>query len=105
MVMLAYADSLYELGNDVASLDAYLAFVMKHPKSKADDVALLGAAMALKNLDLQEEAMHFLQLINPEHQGLDQEIEHSHKILSEQAKARAILGRFNPRKQSMEPLQ
>lgn len=94
MVMMAYADSLYELGDDVASLDAYLNFVMQHAESKAVDVALFGAAVALKNLDLQDEAANILTLIHPEHNGLDEEIEHSRRLLSEQTKARAMLGKY-----------
>lgn len=91
MAMMAYADSLYELGNDLASLEAYLNVVSLHVGGKVVDVALFGAAMTLKNLDLQEEAFHVLKLISPNYDGLDKELEHSFKLLSEQAKARIIL--------------
>lgn len=94
MVMMAYADSLYELGNDVMSLDAYLKLVAEHAKSKYVGTALFGAAMALKNLDLHEEALEMLSLINPDHHGLDKEIEHSVKVLNEQTKARSILNEW-----------
>lgn len=91
VAMMAYADSLYELGKDVDSLDSYLKYISHYPNGRAVDVALFGAAMTLKNLDLQEEAFHVLQHISPEHNGLNEEIEHSNKILSEQAKAKNIL--------------
>ena len=91
MVMMAYADALYELEDDLAALDAYLRLVMQHAKGRTVDVALFGAAMALKNLDLQEEAFELMQLISPQHQGLDREVEHSHKILGKQAKAKDML--------------
>ncbi len=98
LAMMAYADALYELGNDLAALAAYLELALQHAKSRVIDVALYGAAMALKNLDLQDEAFGLMQLISPQHEGLDHEIEHSHEILSNQAKAKAILKGFKESK-------
>lgn len=93
VAMMAYADSLYELGKDVDSLDSYLKYISHYPNGRALDVALFGAAMTLKNLDLQEEAFHVLKHISPDHNGLNEEIEHSNKVLSEQEKAKSILAK------------
>ena len=93
-VMMAYADSLYELGNDVAALGTYLTFCMQNPESKAVDTALLGAAMALKNLDLQEEGFFLLKSITPTHQGVDKEIAHSCELFSDQRTKASRLGKL-----------
>jgi len=88
LVMMAYADSLYELGKDVISLDAYTKCAFQHPDKETVNFALFGAALALKNLDLQDDAFQVLKMIDPGHEGLAKEIEHSLKILNEQKKAK-----------------
>lgn len=91
LTMYAYAEALYELGRDVESLKAYIDFVNEHPNEKATNYALFGAAMSLKNLDLESEALEILYLIKPSHEGLEKEIEESNEKIKLQFQAKAIL--------------
>ncbi len=93
-VMLAYADYLYELGNDLSALSSYLHLVEQHPNGKTVNVALFGAAMTLKNMDLQDEALRVLLLIDSCHEGLEKELAHSSLILDKQTKAKDVLRKY-----------
>lgn len=90
LAMFAYADALYELGRDVESLKAYIDFVNQHPNEKATSFALFSAAVSLKNLDLQKEALEILHLIKSNHEGLKEEIEDSNKKIKLQFQAKTI---------------
>jgi hypothetical protein len=47
--------------------------------------------MCLKNLDLQDEALLILQLVPPDHFGLQAEVEDSQALLKRQSDARDLL--------------
>jgi len=91
LVMITYADALYEQGNDLSALGAYLAVIEQHPKGKHVDFARFGAAMALKNIDLQDAALKMLLSIHADHIGLNAELDHSYHALEVQAKAMAMM--------------
>ncbi|MCP3673835.1 MAG: hypothetical protein GY829_05115 [Gammaproteobacteria bacterium] len=90
LTMYAYADALYELGRDIESLKSYVEFANHYPNEKATNYALFGAAVSLKNLDLQKEALEVLRLIKSEHEGLKEEIEDCNKKIRLQFQAKTI---------------
>ena len=92
--LMAYCDSLYELGDDLSALENYLRFVKFYPSEKATNFPLFGAAMSLKNLDMQCEAKYLLKKISAQHNGLDKELLHSKEALQRQRTAREILEKF-----------
>lgn len=96
-VLMSYGDSSYEEGDDLESLRAYLTLATKYPKSRARNFALIGAAVALKNLQLQVEAKKILGFVATSHPGLKDEVEHSIEILERQSKAKEILSKFKLR--------
>lgn len=96
-LMMAYADSLYELGQDVEAIDAYLRFAQSYPKGRGLDFALFGAAMAFKNIGLEVEALYLLKLIKPDHVNLNNEIIDSKKKIDIQNQGIELLKRFNDR--------
>jgi hypothetical protein len=54
----------------------------------------MGIAVILKNLELENEALGVLRLVDPEHGGLEKELEDSRNTLAWQMRAREILGRM-----------
>ena len=92
--LMAYGDSSYEQGDDLEALRAYLAFATQHPKNEGRNYALFGAAVALKNLQLQAEAKSVLDLIDKSHLELKEEMVHSVEILHKQTMAKEILYGF-----------
>jgi len=93
-LMMAYADSLYELGRDAEAIDAYLMYAQIYPKKRGADFALFGAAMALKNIGLEVEALYLLKLIKPDHPNLSNEILDSKQKIDIQNNGIDILRRF-----------
>lgn len=94
LVMITYADALYELGDDLAALGAYLNMIEKHPNYKRLGFARFGAAMALKNINLEDQAFEMLLSINADHVGLNEELEASRRILETQSKAKEMLKQY-----------
>lgn len=93
-LMMAYGDSLYELGRDAEAIDAYLRYAQNFPERRGVDFALFGAAMALKNIGLEVEALYLLQLIRQDHANLSDEILDSKKKIDVQNQCRDILLKF-----------
>lgn len=93
-LMMAYGDSLYELGRDAEAIDAYLKYAQSYPKRRGVDFALFGAAMALKNIGLEVEALYLLKLIKPDHDNLSNEILDSKKNIDIQNQCIDILRMF-----------
>jgi len=93
-LMMAYADSLYELGRDVEAIDAYLRYAQSYPKRRGVNFALFGAAMAFKNIGLEVEALYLLNLVNPEHTNLSNEILDSKQKIDIQNEGMDVLKRF-----------
>jgi hypothetical protein len=90
-IVIAKADALYELKDDVAALDVYLTYVDNFPATKGIDFALFGAAMCLKNLLLQVEARDMLLRVSPGHGDVGDELAHSAKKIIIQTQAREAL--------------
>jgi len=96
-LMMAYADSLYELGRDAEAIDTYLRYVQSHPKRRGVDFALFGAAMAFKNIGLEAEALYLLKLIKLDLTNLSNEILDSKQKIDIQNQGIDILRRFKQR--------
>jgi hypothetical protein len=90
-ILIAKADAEYELGRDVEALRSYSKYLEVYPDGGGSDFALFGIAMALKNLDLQQDAVRILSLVSPSHVGLQKELDHSRDILARQEDAREIV--------------
>lgn len=95
-VLMAYADSLYELSLEADAIDVYLNYASLYPNTRGSGFALYGAAMAFKNLELHKDALYLMSLIKTKanHPKLDDEISHSNKVLNEQNRATAIVSKF-----------
>lgn len=91
-LLFVLADSLYEIGDDLGALEVYVQYLVRFPKGRRKNFALMGIAMILKNLELENEALRVLQLIDPEHVGLEKELDDSRNALNLQMKAREMLG-------------
>lgn len=90
-LIIARGDCFYELGKDVEALECYLWYVKVFPQGFARNFALFGAAVCLKNLDLQEEALKLLERIDEGHEGKQRELAHSRDILARQKGARKLV--------------
>ncbi|EGW21448.1 hypothetical protein Mettu_0208 [Methylobacter tundripaludum SV96] len=93
-LMMAYADSLYELGRDAEAIDAYLRYAQSYPKRRGVNFALFGAAMAFKNIGLEVEALYLLKLVNPNHTNLNNEILDSKQKIDIQNQGIDLLRQF-----------
>ena len=87
-ILIARGDAYYELGQDLKALRVYVEYARIYPTGRGIDFALFGIAMCLKNLDMQVESLVVLGLVSPSHQGLQKEIEHSSRIITEQREAK-----------------
>jgi|GEM_PF-4474354 len=86
-LLFAYADCLYELERDGEAIETYLNYASRYPEERGYSFAIFGAAMALKNMGLEAEALELLEFINPEHENLDQEIVDCKKRIDIQIRA------------------
>jgi len=93
-VLIAYGDSLYELEYDIDALKVYLKLAVKYPHGRAVNFSLFGAALALRNLDLQEQAYTLLKLIDKKHSGLTEKLANIKEILEQKNIAKLILENF-----------
>jgi hypothetical protein len=91
-LLFVLADSLYEIGDDLGALEVYVQYLVRFPKGRRKNFALMGIAVILKNLELENEALGVLRLVDPEHEGLEKELEDSRNTLALQMRAREILG-------------
>jgi hypothetical protein len=94
-MIIAKADAHYELKNDIEALSWYLKYYQMYPNGGGVGFAFFGAAVCLKNLELQQEAYSVLQLAPQDHLGLQKEIEDSKARLAKQKQARDLLVVFN----------
>ena len=69
-MIMAKGDACYELGNDLDALLSYSDYINLHSNERGIGFALFGAAMCMKNMDLQAEAQMILLRIDPAHVGV-----------------------------------
>jgi len=79
------------LKKDLDALSEYVEYCRNYPSGRGLGFALFGAAMCLKNLELQDEAFLILQMVPADHFGLLAEIEDSKARLKKQSDARDLL--------------
>lgn len=101
-LMMAYADSLYELGRDAEAIDVYLRYALNFSKRRGVDFALFGAAMALKNIGLEVEALYLLTLLKPDHTNLSNEILDSKQKINIQNQSIELLRKFKQTRNDRE---
>lgn len=90
-MIMARADCHYELGADLDALRWYLKYLDRFPEGRGKNFALIGISCCLKNLELQDEAKSFLELVDDGHEGKQKEIEHSEALLLRQAEAKTVI--------------
>lgn len=97
VVMMAYGDSLYEMGEDVRAIEVYLTFANRFPRTRAAGFALYGAAMAMKNLGLMHEALRLLESIEckENHPELEGHLASAEDRLEKQSSARDLFELWN----------
>ena len=91
-MLIAKADCFYEMAEDLSALEYYVKYLTRFPDGRGKNFALVGAAMVLKNLNLQSEAKAVLELVDDTHLGKEKELLHSAEILEQQRKAKELLG-------------
>ena len=89
-ISIIAADSLYELGKDLEALNAYRQYLEKHPSGRASSFALFNAAICLKNIGAEEEALEVLKQVPDGHENLKEEIADSNKRLQRISEAREV---------------
>jgi hypothetical protein len=89
-MIMAKGDAFYELGNDLDALLSYSDYINLYPDEHGIGFALFGAAMCMKNMDLQAEAQMILLRIDPAHEGVENELAHSAEIIEKQRNAKSI---------------
>ena len=90
-MIIAKGDCLYELADDLSAMREYIRYIEVCPGGIGWNTALMGIAMSLKNLDLQNEARTVLEKIEPDHYGRKEELAHSNEMLARQRDAVAIV--------------
>jgi tetratricopeptide (TPR) repeat protein len=94
-IFMAKGDAFYELGRDVDALEAYLECISKYPNASTASYAKFGAAMCLKNLHLQSEALRILETIDLDQPNRQDELNDSYERIAKQRAALHILARGN----------
>jgi len=93
-ILIAKADCFYELGKDVEALEIYVCYLKLFPRGRGKNFCLIGASVCLKNLDLQQEALSFLERVDDDHEGKQKELEHSREILEKQQRAQKVIRNY-----------
>jgi tetratricopeptide (TPR) repeat protein len=73
-ILVCYADSNYELGNDVKAIEAYLKYLALFSDGKAKSFALFNLGLALSNLGMHEEALDYFRRTDEGHPSRDRTI-------------------------------
>lgn len=66
-ILICYADSEYELGNDVEAMAGYMRYLKLFPKGKAKNFALFNLGLCLSHIGMHEEALHCFQRTDESH--------------------------------------
>ena len=72
-------------------MEEYLRYLEKFPVGRGRNFVLMGIAVSLKNLDLQQEARLVLEKIDDDHPGKADELAHSEDILGKQRQALGLV--------------
>lgn len=91
-IIMAKADSKYELGLDLEALEDYVSYLIKYPSGHGKNFALIGIVVCLKNLELYAVAKQFIEMIDDVHEGKEKEMNDANRLIEKQNIAREIIG-------------
>lgn len=93
-VKMLRADCLYESGDDLGALAIYSSYLEKWPNGRDQQVALMGVACSLLNLQLETEALGMLRKMEDGYPRKLEYIQDIEEILQKQEKARVLIAKL-----------